>query len=96
MWAVQLWEAAAIVSRPSVFCGEYCKWFTVIDFLAGFLTKKHHNASHLISILLRLQSVAIWAAARIVKSLLSVHTGFSSSKTETLQAINARTCELKY
>lgn len=69
----------------------YSDWF-----LAGFLTKKHHNASHLILILLRLQSVAIWAAARIVKSLFSVHTGFSSSKTETLQAIYARTCELKY
>lgn len=85
MWAVQLWEAAAIVSHPSI-----CLWWWILQviysdwfFLAGFLMKKHHNASHFILILLRLQSVAIWVAARIMKSLLWVHTGFKFSKIET-------------
>ncbi len=95
MWAVQLWRAAAIVSRPSVF-GWWTLQVIYSDwFLAGFLMKKHHNASHLILILLHLQSVAVWVAAYIIKSLLS-NAGFKSSKqTGQIRAIHAKTCELK-
>lgn len=53
---------------------EHWRWFTVIDFPAGFLVKNRggHNAAGLVSILLHLQSAAMWAAARVVESLLPV------------------------